>query len=80
MIRAIKQFDLDNDEDVKALRAANEVEKGTILTEKKEKLRLQFKLDDEEQKEVDAACDAETIDATPDADGHIPQDQYLKIY
>lgn len=34
-------------------------------------MKQAMKLDEEEQKEVDALCGAETIDATPDEAGHI---------
>jgi len=43
-------------------------------------MKQAMKLDEEEQKEVDALCGAETIDATPDEAGHIAADEWLKIY
>ena len=78
--QAAKTYNLNEDEEVKAALAAIDEEKNKVIEEKKEQMKQAMKLDEEEQKEVDALCGAETIDATPDEAGHITADEWLKIY
>lgn len=75
--QGIKDYDLENDEDVKAL-------KGSQLAERKqmqEKQKEENKLSEEDQSIVKKIMEEiGTVDGTPDISGNMTKDNYEKLF
>ena len=79
--RAIVEFDLENDEKVKYAKSVNLASREQLVKIKTEKMMEEIKVNPEQTEEVKEVCkEAGEIDSTPDLEGLLAFDEYLKIF
>lgn len=79
--RAIVEYDLENDDEVKQCKNLNLASREAMVKEKQEKMMEELKLEPDQQEELKEVCaEVGDVDATPDDSGDLKFDQYLKIF
>lgn len=70
--RAIAEFDLDNDEDVKSCKNLNLANREQIVKQKKDAMMEELKLKPDEIEELkEVSAEVGTVDGTPDMNGNL---------
>ena len=77
LMAAMVEYDLENDEDFKAVKNSHLAERQQIMEQKKEEMKLPA----EDLVFVKEVCDEiGTVDSSPDITGSMAYDEYVKIF
>lgn len=79
--RAERQYDLENDDDVKKCKAANLAAREQQAKAKMEEMKSSLKPSDEQATVIKQVCaDMGDIDATPGINGQMNWEEYIKVF